>query len=259
MRISIIIFLLFSLFLSSCMHQKIRYIQDKNEVFEKIGEYSNHVPDYRIQTKDILYIKITSTNKEINEYFEIGTRQLGNSSGTQGNSFYLMGFTVNDSGYVSVPVLGNIYVEGATVKEVQDLIQKKTDEHLNNAIATVKLVSFYLTFLGEINSQGKITVMQDQVNILDGIALAGGVSDYGNKKNVLIVRQTLDGTKTFRVDLTERKLLSSDKFYLLPNDIVIIEPLKRKSFQLGVRDYTLVLTTVTSTVTMVLLLANLLK
>jgi len=241
------------------MHNKIRYIQDKNEVFEKISEYVNKAPDYQLQKKDILYLKIASTNKEINKYFTLETGQQNSSQNSQGNKFYLSGFTVNDTGYVSVPVLGDLYVETSTIKEVQELVQKRTDELLNNAIATVKLVSFYITFLGEINSQGKIVVMQDEINILDALALAGGVADYGNKKNVLVVRQTINGTKTFRIDLTERELLSSDKFYMLPNDIVIVEPLKNKSFQLGVRDYSLVLTTVTSTITMVLLVINLLK
>lgn len=244
---------------SGCLHNKIRYIQDKNEVFEQINEYANKAPDYKIQSEDILYIKISSTNKEINEYFEVNTSSQSMQQGGQQNSFYLRGFNVNDSGYVSVPVLGSIYVEGFTIKQVQELVQKKTDELLNNAIATVKLVSFYITFLGEVNSQGKITVMQDDINILDAIAQAGGVADYGNKQNVLVVRQTKEGTKTFRIDLTKRNLLTSEKFYMLPNDIVIVEPLKNKSFQLGVRDYSLILTTVTSTITMVLLVINLLK
>jgi polysaccharide export outer membrane protein len=260
MKLSAILPLLLVILLSGCMHNKIRYIHDKNEVFENIEEYENKAPDYQIQASDILYIKISSTNKEINEYFEIGSSQLNNQmGGGQGNNFYLRGFCVSDSGYVSIPVLGDIYVEGFTIKEVQELVQKKTDNILNNAIITVKLVSFYITFLGEVNSQGKITVMQDEINILDAISLAGGIADYGNKKNVLVVRQTQKGTKTFRVDLTERELLTSEKFYMLPNDIVIVEPLKSKSFQLGVRDYSLLLTTVTSTITMVLLVINLLK
>lgn len=256
----IIIFLMVSLLASSCMHNKIRYILDKNETADKSYEYENHPPSYLIQKNDILYVKISSTNKDISAYFEIQSDQNSNSTGGgQNNSFYLNGFTVNDSGYVVVPVLGSIFVEGKPMKEIQEIIQKKTDEHLNNAITTVRLVSYYLTFLGEINSQGKITVMQDNVNILDGIALAGGISDYGNKKNVLVVRQTSSGTKSFRVDLTDRKLLNSDKFFLVPNDIIIVEPLKNKSFQLGVRDYTLLLTTITSTITMVLLVVTLLK
>ncbi len=259
MKLLAILPLLAVISLSGCMHNKIRYILDKNEVFEKINEYENKAPDYQIQATDILYIKISSTNKEINEYFEVSSSRLNNQTGGQANNFYLRGFCVNDSGYVSVPVLGDIYVEGYTIKEVQELVQNKTDNILNNAIATVKLVSFYITFLGEFNSQGKVTVMQDEINILDAISLAGGIADYGNKKNVLVVRQTKKGTKTFRVDLTERKLLTSDKFYMLPNDIVIVEPLKSKSFQLGIRDYSLLLTTATSTITMVLLVINLMK
>ena len=260
MKSTILSVFLVVLLASSCMHNKIRYILQKNERYDKIYEYSNEAPEYKIQKQDILYIKISSTNKEINQYFEVDSRQVsGSNRGQGGSAFYLSGFTVNDTGYVSVPVLGAIYVEGQTVKEIQEIVQLKTDEHLNNAIATVKLVSFYITFLGEVRSQGKITVMQDEVNILDAIALSGGIGDYGNKKNVLVVRQTDTGTKTFRVDLTKRELLTSEQFYMLPNDIVIVEPLKNKSFQLGVRDYSLVLSTVTSTVAMVLLVINLLK
>lgn len=259
MKLPFSIIFLLSLLSSGCIHNKIRYIQDKNEIFEKISEYANEPPEYKLQKQDILYIKIASTNKEINEYFKIESNQQSNSQSGQGNRFYLSGFTINDTGYVIMPVLGSLYVEGSNIKEVQELVQKRTDELLNNAIAAVKLVSFNITFLGEINNQGKIAVMQDEINILDAIALAGGISDYGNKKNVLIVRQTTDGTKTFRVDLTERELLTSGKFYMLPNDIIIVEPLKSKSFQLGIRDYSLVLTTLTSTITMVLLVVNLLK
>lgn len=254
---NIVPIILVMILLSSCLSNRIKYIQDKDEAFERIGEYENKPKDYKLLPEDILYIKITSTNKEINEYFNQGSRS--NTSSTQNSNFYLDGFTVNDSGFVQVPVLGEIMVEGLNIKEVSNLVQKKTDKHLNNATVNVKLVSFYLTFLGEVGSQGRITVLQDDVNILDAIALAGGVNDYGDKRNVLVVRKTLNGTKTFHVDLTERELLSSEKFYLLPNDMVIVEPLRNKTFRMSIMDYTMILTTITSTITMVLLIMNLSK
>jgi len=242
---------------SSCLSNRIKYIQDKDEAFERISEYENKPKEYKLQPEDILYIKITSTNKEINEYFNQDSRN--NTSNLQNSNFYLDGFTVNDSGYVQVPVLGEIMVEGLNMKEVSNLVQQKTDEHLNNATVNVKLVSFYLTFLGEVGSQGRMTVLQDDINILDAIALAGGINDYGDKRNILVVRKTLNGTKTFHVDLTERNLLSSEKYYLLPNDMIIVEPLRNKTFRMSIMDYTMVLTTVTSTITMVLLIMNLAK
>lgn len=255
----ILLYILLASSLSSCIHNKLRYIQDKNEVFDKISEYSNKAPDYRIQVNDILYIRINSTNKKLNQYFSLGAGNVSSGSTRGGSGFYLNGFTVNDTGYIEVPILGEILVEGYTIKEVQEIVQNKTDEHLNNAISNVKLVSFFITFLGEINGQGKHTIMQDNIHLLDAVALAGGISDYGDRTNVLIVRQTKTGTKTFRVDLTKRSLLTSDKFYLLPNDIVIVEPLMRKSFQLSVRDYTLILSTITSSTAMIFFILNLLK
>lgn len=249
--------ILISFLLSSCLSKKIKYIQDKEETFEQISEYDNKPKDYKLKPEDILYIKITSTNKEINEYFNQNSRN--NTSNVQNSNFFLDGFTVNDSGFVQVPVLGDIMVEGLNMSEVSKLVQEKTDEHLNNATVLVKLVSFYLTFLGEVGSQGRLTVLQDDINILDALALAGGINDYGDKKNVLVLRKTLNGTKTFHVDLTDRQLLSSEKFYLLPNDMIIVEPLRNKTFRMSIMDYTVILTTVTSTITMVLLIMNLAK
>ena len=252
---NLVLVLIILVLLPACLSNKIKYIQDKDETFEHIDEYANKPKDYKLQEKDILYVKITSTNKEINEYFNLNNNNTTNS--TQNSNFYLDGFTVNDSGYVQIPVLGSVKVLGLNMKEVSELLQERTDEHLNNAIVNVKLVSFFLTFLGEVNTQGRITVFQDDINILDAVALAGGIGDYGDKRNVLVVRKTQNGTKTFHVDLTKRNLLISDKYYLLPNDLVIVEPLRNKTFRMSIMDYTMILTTVTSTITMILLIMNL--
>lgn len=251
--------LIVSMLASSCMYKKMRYIQDKNEIPESVSKYENTAPTYIVKKKDILYIKISSTNKEISQFFDLESGQTSSSQGSGGNQYYLNGFTVNDTGYIILPVIGGIMVEGRSMKEIEDIVQSKTNEHLQHAISTVRLVSFNVTFLGEVGSQGKLTIMDDKVNILDGIALAGGISDYGNRRNVLMVRQTKTGSETFRIDLSDRKLLSSKYYYLVPNDIIIVEPMKNKAFQLGVRDYSLILTTVTSTVAMILLIANLFK
>ena len=241
--------------LPSCIHNKIRYLQDKAEVFSEIKEYSNKAPDYKIQINDILYIKIASTNEEINKYFNNSTSQTASTG--ENRSFFLDGFDVNDNGFINLQIIGNIKVDSLTVKEAQEKVQKRVNEYLKSASVTVKLVSFYLTFLGEVNNQGKHIVLQDNINILDGIALAGGINDYGNKRKILIVRNTAKGTKTFRVDLTKRELLNSPNYYLLPNDIIIVEPLINKSFRLSVVDYTTILTTITSTATFILILISL--
>jgi polysaccharide export outer membrane protein len=254
-----IAFIMFILFSSSCFHNRIRYIQDKNEQITGETDYPNRAPEYLVNKKDILYVRIASTNKEVNQLFNLSMSQSSAANSGRDNFFYLNGIIVNDSGYIYLPVVGDVFVEGKTRDEINSLLTSKIGEHVNNAEVFVSLVSFYVSFIGEFNSQGKITVMQDNLNILDAVAIAGGISDYGNKQNILVLRQTEEGTKTFRVDLTKRSLLVSEKYFLKPNDILIAEPVKSKSFQLGIRDYSLVLTTLTSTITMVLLVINLMK
>jgi len=252
-----LLFVLLTIFASSCLHNKLRYIVNEDEITGKVTEYPNKPPDYFIKQKDILYIKITSGNEELNKLLNIEMNQISTANNIEGNPFYLNGLNVDDSGRVVIPVIGKFQVSGKKLNEVEAMIQKSLDERMNNTDVKVSLVSFNLTFIGEFMSQGKFTVMQDNINILDAIGLAGGMTDYGNKENVLILRKMEGGTKTFKLDLTDRALLTSQQFYLMPDDIIIAEPLKNKSFQLGVRDYTLILTTITSTLTMFLLIATL--
>jgi len=255
---SSIIVLVLIVFTSSCIHNKIRYIRNDNEKVGVVSNYPNEAPTYHVKKTDILYIRVISSNAEINKLFN--TSGSGNNSGSQGaNAFYLNGINVSDSGFIMLPVIGELYVEGMNIDEIRELVKSKILERVNNVDVTVTLVSFYITFLGEFNHQGKISVMQDKINMIEAIALAGGISDYGNKKKVLVMRQTNSGTTTFKIDVTKRSLLLSDDYFLHPDDILIAEPMKNKSFQLGVRDYSLILTTITSTITMGVLLINLLK
>ncbi len=241
------------------MYHKLRYIQDKDEVFEQINEYANKAPEYKLKANDILYIRISSTNNDISKLFELEANGSRNNAYDSDRNFYLQGFTLDSEGYIELPVAGKINLKGLTVDQAQFVVQKKVDEFINNGIVKLKLVSFYIDFLGELNKQGRLMVRQDNINILDAIAQMGGITDYGNRSNVLIIRKTEKGTKTFRVDLTQRKLLNSEQFYMLPYDMVVVEPLRRKSLQLSFRDYSLAITTITSTITFILLVMNLSK
>jgi polysaccharide export outer membrane protein len=108
--------------------------------------------------------------------------------------------------------------------------------------------------LGEVIRPGQYTIFNDRANIFEAISLAGDISYNGNRRNVLIVRTLINGTKTIKVDLTKRELLSSQQYYLQPNDIVYIEPYRTTAFRLRVADYSVFLTLITSTITAVLLI-----
>jgi protein involved in polysaccharide export with SLBB domain len=151
----IALFISLLLLSSSCLHNKIRYIIEDDEVPGIVTEYPNKPPEYFIKQKDILYIKISSGNEDINKILNIESNQMNSMNDIEGNPFYLNGINVNDSGNIVLPVIGTFHVEGEKTEHVQMMIQQKVDERMNNTQVKVSLVSFNLTFLGEFNKQGK--------------------------------------------------------------------------------------------------------
>ena len=85
-----------------------------------------------------------------------------------------------------------------------------------------------------------------QLTVLEAISMAGDITDYGNRKKVLVLRPSSDGTKTFRLNLTDRSILASDGFFLLPNDIIYVEPIKSKSFKINIPTVSLAFTSIST-------------
>ena len=94
----------------------------------------------------------------------------------------------------------------------------------------VRLASFRITLLGEFKSPGKYDVYQSNINIFEAISLGGDMTDFAKRDKIAIVRQTPKGSKIVRVNLNDKRILESDYYYLLPNDIVYAEPIKAKQF-----------------------------
>lgn len=258
------------IFLSSCTQRSLRYIQDKEQdKLDTVAEYSNQPPDYKIQPYDVLYIKITTLNQEINTLFEENvtsnyTQNINNSYNNNNDAnFYFTGFMVTDTGWVKVPLLGDFYVKNKTIDEIEILVNKKVNELLIDAIVKVKLISFKVFYLGEFNNQGTYansqTFYQKNVNLLEAISAVGGINDYGDKRRVMIIRKSQQGFNVFRVDLTQRNILESEQFYLQPNDMIYVEPVKSKGFRLALADYMLPISAISSTISTIVLILSLTK
>jgi polysaccharide export outer membrane protein len=128
-----------------------------------------------------------------------------------------------------------------------------------NSTVECRLLSFKFTVIGEVKAPGAYINYNNYLTVLEAIGRAGGVGDYGNRNRVLVVRPMDKGTKTFRINLQDKKLITSEAYFLLPNDVVIVEPLKQKIFNLNLPTISFVISTFTATITMTLLLINYLK
>lgn len=218
--------------LTSCVSQKkMLYFQNEtmlnDSTFTSI-EYENERHfDYKVQPGDILYIKVASLDEKFAAYFNTMN---GNSVNTNNSSIYLNGYNVDAEGYIELPIVGRVQVKDYTVSEIQTKVQSSMNEYLKETVVYVKLGSFNLTILGEVARPGQYQVYQSDINIFQAIALAGNATDFANKSKVKIIHQTPKGSQIVRININDADVLSSPHYYLKPNDIVYIEPLKSKQY-----------------------------
>ena len=144
---------------------------------------------------------------------------------------YIYGYDVNSEGNIILPVVGPIKVEGLTLEETRKLLQESADKVFKNSTVECKLLSFKFTVIGEVRAPGTYINYNNYLTVLEAIGRAGGVGDYGDRSRVLVVRPIDKGTKTFRLNLQDKNILSSEAYFLLPNDVVIVEPLKAENLQ----------------------------
>jgi polysaccharide export outer membrane protein len=253
------ILILFWLILTSgCTSQKkLAYFINLSETGGE-SRFTMEIPEYRIQSRDILYITVKAMTPDgrITDFL-LSSSNNGGVNLVQGESGgYLYGYDVNSEGDIVLPAIGALKVEGLTLEETRKFLQESANKVFKNSTVECKLLSFKFTVIGEVRIPGTYMNYNNYLTILEAIGRAGGVGDYGNRNKVLVVRQFDKGTKTFRLNLQDKNILSSQAYFLLPNDVVIVESLNQKIFNMNLPTISFILTTITSTITATLLLIN---
>lgn len=252
----IIIISVISLF--SCKSYKsLTYFVDESDSEAKLYHQIDKPQDYIIKKNDNLYVSILSLNPELNAIYNpavpSNTTGMGTSGGTQTNygtpaSQILNGYMVDKDGFINLPIIGKILVDGLTLAEAESKIQIKAAEYIKSPTVKVKLLSFKVTVLGEVARPGIYYNYNISFTILDAISVANGNTDFSNISKVKILRQSTAGIVTYRLNLQDYEFLSSEAFYLQPDDVIYIEPAKYKNITLRTPIWVLILSGVTTLV-----------
>ena len=257
----IYLLLLLSVLVTSCIPKKdLIYLQDKKSTANEVVTPSNQNP-YRLQSNDILSITIKAIDSKLVGIFNSTEGQIGGAVSEQ--SSYFTGYSVDDHGNIRLPILGEMNVLGFTVEEVRIKIEKiLLDQYFKNeagVYVVVKLAGFKYTINGEVSSTGTKTLYQDRVNIMEAIANSGDIAVTGDRKDVKVIRRFSHGNETFSIDLTDANAVNSPCFYLQPNDYILVNPLKQKTWgtgKTGIESLSTIITLLSLATTTYLLLRN---
>jgi polysaccharide biosynthesis/export protein len=193
----------------------------------------------KLQTNDEVQITISSISPEASQFFNLmavtpavpveGTIPAGQSQA------FMNLYRVSDSGYVTLPVLGDIRAAGSTTEELKIIILEKLRDYLKDPIVAVRLTNFKVTVIGEVGRPVVIPVNGQTINVLEAVGAAGDMTVYGIRKNVKVIRKLPDGsTEVALLNFNKSTVLQSPWFQLRQNDIVYIQPNRSKGI-LGTR------------------------
>jgi polysaccharide export outer membrane protein len=257
-----IISAVFVIFLgSSCRSKKdISYFQaPKDTTSKSSGKDSLMVKPYDpiIRHNDILGIYVSSINPEASSFFNPVLGTGASTSNLTNTNSEISGYLVDINGEIELPLVGLIKVAGLTVPMIRDTIKKKLEKYLENPTVRVVFQNFKVTVLGEVKEPGIYTVTNERITFAEAIGLAGDLTIFGRRSNILIVREENGKTEFANINILDRSLFESPFYYLHPNDVVYVEPVGAKvmSSDEFFRWYSFVLTNIT----FILLLLNLAK
>lgn len=218
--------------------KKLKYVLNTGDDSYK-NQFINERSEKTIQPYDYLYIRIFSLDERTNNVF--------NGPNDYAYQTELLSYTVDGNGNISVPFIGSINVKDLTINEAKAKIEKSLGLYLRDISVIVRFVSNKITILGEVNRPGQYSFFDEKVTIFQAIGFANGVGTFGDKSDITLIREKDNNIKYHYLDLTRKNIAESDYYYLLPNDILIVNPVNAKYREL--RDYSLnLISTLASTI-----------
>lgn len=229
-------------------------MQDTEETGQTTFAALEHITDrYVLQPNDYLFINVSSPDPNLSKFFNpiINTGNNFNNASDR-NFFY---YQIDDSLNIIFPVCGKINLRECTVLQAQERINAAISDYLTDFSLIVRLATNSFSVVGEVSKQGTYTMSRDQITIFDALAQAGGFSTYAKRREVKLLRKNEKGeAMLYDIDLTERKLINSDLYYIYPNDIIYVRPMRIKMLGFG---ETFSLSLITSIITFYLLIISL--
>ena len=217
----LIVFLFVAFLFQSCIsHKDITYFQGITKT--EADSIKNSFAAI-IKTGDVVSISVVSLSPEANQFFSFQSDKSQVNSSSKS-----LGYLVDAAGQIEMPLIGKIKISGLTTGIATDSIRNRLEKYLERPTVLLRYENFRVTILGEVARPGIYVVQNEKISILEALGLAGDMTIYGKRKNVMVIREDNGQRKITRLDLTSPDAFASSCFYLQSSDVVYVDPGKGK-------------------------------
>ncbi len=229
---------------TSCIsNRNIAYLQYGDEYREPesiekdalVRSYNTGTSGYRLQPGDLLDIKIsTRTPMVYNPFLDADRSLVPGQAYTQQtrpeSQIQPQGYHIDPDGYLHLPLIGKTEVAGLTTRETEKALAAKVEEILDDPVVRTKLLNFRFTVIGEVNGESTLVSGEEHLTMLQAIGMAGGISEFGDLSRVKVIRRDGDDSYVFYVNLLTEQFLTSSFYFVHPNDVIVVTPLKQRAY-----------------------------
>lgn len=261
MKKIIILFTILSLIsLSSCTSQRrVAYFRDVDATSaEAINRAFNETHEARIAIGDFLSIIVSGLDPLAVAPFNIPIVTYAQPGSNMAQVMpTLQPYIVDFNGNINFPVVGEIHLAGLTRTQAVEKIEQKLEPFLRDAIVTLQFLHFQINVLGEVARPGTFIIRNERVTILEALAMAGDMTIFGKRNNVLVIRENNGELEFARLNLNSDEIFTSPFYYLQQNDVVYIEPnVMRAVAALNIPLYLSAVTTLASIISVIFVLTR---
>ena len=234
-----ILFILTSFLFSCTTTKNIPYFEDLTDTSKIYTQNIKETYQVVLQPDDLIAITISSNNPEATAIFNMGgsliqppqvssTIPATTTITTPANNSNANSYLLDRQGIIDFPVLGKIKAQGLTISQLEDSLKIQLDKYLQEPVVNIRLLNYKITVLGEVTRPATYTIPSERITVIDAIGMAGDLTIYGKRENVLLVREENGERKFVRLNLNSSNIFQSAYYYLKQNDIVYVEPNKAK-------------------------------
>lgn len=206
---------------TSCASKK-NVIYFQPDSVELNTSYELNAP--KLQPGDILAISVTADDVRATQPFNQISPYQGATGTIQATNPFIPTYAIDNNGEIDFPKIGKVKLAGKTRTQAMDVLRQEVGKFIVDPGISMEIRNFRVTVLGEVLRPGTFTIENDRITILEALGLAGDLTIYGKRQDVLVIREQNGNKREYRLDLTKRETLNSPVYYLSQNDVVYVQP-----------------------------------